>query len=351
MLGLKKLVSFALVCVMVMILALSGCGSDSDVTTLYVYNWGDYIAEDVLDMFTEETGIKVVYDTYEQNEDMYTKITSGGSSKIDVIFPSEYIIEKMINEDLLAEINYDNVPNMALIDDKYKDQSYDPGNKYSVPYMWGTLGIVYDSTRVSEPIDSWEDLWDPQYKGEILMWDSMRDSMGLALKSLGYSMNSTNMGELTAARDKLMEQKPLVLNYAGDQMKDNMIAGEAIMAVMYSGDAITVMDSNENLDYVVPREGSNIWFDSMCILKSSTNKEAAEQFINFMCRTDIAEMNRAYINYSTPQKEVYENLPEEIRNDQRQYPDDSIFELCEVYEDLGEYTETYDEFWIQVIAS
>ncbi|MDD6877807.1 MAG: spermidine/putrescine ABC transporter substrate-binding protein [Clostridiaceae bacterium] len=352
MLGLKKVFALLCVCVMLFAVVLTGCaGEKSDQKTLYVYNWGDYIGEGVIELFEQETGVKVVYDMFEQNEDMYTKITSGGSSSYDVIFPSDYIIEKLIREDLLAEINYDNVPNFALIDDKYKDLAFDPDNKYSVPYMWGTLGIVYDTTRVSEPVTSWSALWDPQYSREILMWDSMRDSVGLALKYLGYSVNSTNDAELEAAKAKLLEQKPLVLSYAGDQMKDQMIAGEAIMAVMYSGDASTVMEQNENLAYCVPEEGSNIWFDNMCILKTSKNKELAEQFINFMCRTDVAEMNRDYINYSTPQTEVYEALPDEIKNDPVQYPDDEIYEKCEVYVDLGDYTKVYDALWTLVLAS
>ncbi|MEA4823782.1 MAG: spermidine/putrescine ABC transporter substrate-binding protein [Clostridiaceae bacterium] len=336
---------------MLLTVVLSGCSKEPAQTTLYVYNWGDYIGEGVIELFEQETGIKVVYDMYEQNEDMYTKITSGGSSSYDVIFPSDYIIEKLIREDLLAEINYDNVPNFELIDSKYKNLDFDPGNRYSVPYMWGTLGIVYDTTRVSEPVTSWSALWDPQYAREILMWDSMRDSIGLTLKYLGYSMNSTTDAELDAAKAKLIEQKPLVLSYAGDQMKDQMIAGEAIMAVMYSGDAATIMEKNENLAYTVPEEGSNIWFDNMCILKSSKNKDAAEKFINFMCRTDVAEMNRAYINYSTPQKEVYAALPEEIKSDPVQYPSDDIYEKCEVYVDLLEYTKVYDAIWTQIIAS
>ncbi len=352
MLGLKKVIVFALACMMLIAMLLSGCAGSGDANqkTLYVFNWGDYIGEGVIDLFEQETGIKVVYEMFEQNEDMYTKITSGGSY-YDVIFPSDYIIEKLISEDLLAPINFDNIPNYSLIDDKYKNLAFDPDNTYSVPYMWGTLGIVYDKTRVSEPITSWNALWDEQYAREILMWDSVRDSIGLTAKLLGYSVNTTDEGELAKIEEKLLEQKPLVLSYAGDQMKDQMIAGEAIMAVMYSGDAATIMQTNENLAYVVPEEGSNIWFDNMCILKSSKNKELAEQFINFMCRTDVAEMNRAYINYSTPQSEVYEALPEDIKSDPVQYPSDDIYEKCEVYINLGTVTQKYDALWTRILAS
>jgi len=351
MLGLKKFVSIVCVVALLSVLVLSGCSSDGGKKKLYVFNWGDYIAEGVVEKFEEEFGVEVVYEMFDQNEDMYTKITSGGSSNYDVIFPSDYIIQKLIKEDLLAPINYDNVPNMELIDEKYKNLAFDPDNTYSVPYMWGTLGIVYDKTRVSAPITSWSALWDEQYAHEILMWDSVRDSVGLALTYLGYSSNTKNDAELAEAKELLMEQKPLVLSYSGDAMKDQMIAGEAIMAVMYSGDAAFVMAENENLDYCIPEEGTNKWFDNMCILKSSQNKELAEKFINFMCRTDIAEMNRDYISYSTPQREVYENLPDEIKNDATQYPSAEVLENCEVYTDLGEYTKIYNNLWTEITVS
>ena len=342
----------ALVVALAMLATLVGCSSgNSDKKVLYVYNWGDYIGEGVIELFEEETGIDVIYSMFETNEDMYTKIKSTNGGNYDVIFPSDYIIQKLIAEDLLAEINYDNVPNMSLIDDKYKDLAFDPGNKYSVPYMWGTVGILYNTELTTTEIDSWTDLWDPTYDRNILMMDSMRDSIGLTLKMLGYSVNSASVAELDEAKAKLIEQKEIVLAYVNDQVKDQMIAGEAALAVIYSGDASTVMEYNENIQYVVPKEGSNIWFDNMCILKSSQHKEEAEMFINFMCRTDVAEMNRDYINYSSPQREVYENLPEDIKSDPTQYPDDSIYQKCEVYEDLGEMTSLYDEYWTVISAS
>ena len=330
----------------------SGCAKDDpNKRTLSVFNWGDYIDEEVLQMFEEETGIEVIYSMYETNEDLYTKITSPGGDSYDVIFPSEYIIERLINEDLLAEINYENIPNIELIDEKYMNLSFDPDNKYSVPYMWGTVGIVYNKTLVTTEIDSWYDLWDPTYERNLFMMDSMRDSIGVALKMLGYSMNTRDMDEINEAIEKLKEQKSLVLAYTGDEVKDKMIAGEAAMAVLYSGDAATVIDQNPDLGYVVPKEGSNIWFDNMCILATSQHKTEAEEFINFMCRTDIAEMNRAYINYSSPQREVYENLPDDVKVDPVQYPSDEIYSHCEVYEDLGDYTQIYDQLWTEVIAS
>mgnify|MGYP001053594535 CR=1 FL=1 len=349
----KKTVAFMLAAALLAALAFSGCAQDGaggEKRTLSVFNWGDYIDEDVLAMFEEETGIEVTYSMFETNEDLYTKITSPGGEQYDVIFPSDYIIERLINEGLLAELDYENIPNMSLIDEKYLDLDFDPDNTYSVPYMWGTVGILYNTTMVDTEIDSWYDLWDEHYSKKIFMMDSMRDSIGVALKMLGYSMNTRTDAEIQEAADILRQQKPLVLAYTGDEVKDKMIAGEAALAVLYSGDAATCIEQNPDLAYVVPVEGSNIWFDNMCVLAGSQHKSEAEEFINFMCRTDIAEMNRAYINYSSPQREVYEALDDEIKSDPVQYPADEIYQQCEVYLDLGEYTQIYDQIWTEIVA-
>lgn len=347
----KIKVIVTLVLIASLLLSMGGCSGGEKKRTVSVFNWGDYIDEAVLDLFEEETGIEVIYSTFETCEDLYTKITSPGGDNYDVIFPSDYIIERLINEDLLAELNYDNIPNISLIDDKYMDFAFDPGNKYTVPYMWGTVGIVYNTSMVTTEIDSWEDLWDPTYTRNLFMMDSMRDSIGVTLKMLGYSMNTRETSELLEAVDRLKEQKPLVLAYTGDEVKDKMIAGEAALAVLYSGDAATVIDQNPDLAYVVPKEGSNIWFDNACVLKTTKHQTEAEEFINFLCRTDIAEMNRAYINYSTPQREVYAALPDDIKSDPVQYPADDIYDKCEVYNDLGDYTSQYDQYWTEIIAS
>lgn len=349
MLELKKFTAL-ITCLALVCALLSGCAQTDDANTLKVYNWGDYIAEGVIDDFEAETGIKVIYDTFDQNEDLYTKITTSSAS-YDVIIPSDYIIQRLISEDRLAKINMDNVPNYALIDDKFKHFDYDPNGEYSIPYMWGTVGIIYNTTMVSDPVDSWGILWDEKYAGQIFMMNSVRDSIGITLKYLGHSMNSTEQAHIDAARNKLIEQKPLVLAYTGDEIKDKMIAGEGALAVVYSGDAITMIEQNPDLAYAIPEEGSNLWYDGMCILKNSAHKENAEKFIDFMCRTDIAERNRAYINYSTPQKDVYEALPDEIRNDPTQYPSDELLAKCEVYKDLGERVKMYDQMWVEILGS
>ncbi len=328
--------------------ALTGCG-DSDQPMVYVYNWGDYIAEDVIDLFEEETGIKVRYEMFDTNEDMYVKVKAGGNA-YDVLIPSDYMIEKMVKEDMLLELNYDNIPNAAQTDPKFLNQPYDAENKYSIPYMWCTLGIIYDQTMVTDPVDTWEVLWNDNYAKEIIMLDSPRDTIGIALKVLGYSMNSTDPAELDAAKVKLQAQRPLVLAYLVDQTKEKMISGEAAMAITWSGDAITIMEQNENLRYSVPKEGSNYSIDAMVIPKTSQNKENAEAFINFMCRPDIALKNTEYIRYSTPNMGAYELLPDEIKNDGVGYPEDSVIEKCEVYVDPGDAISLYDKAWTELFA-
>ena len=222
-----------------------GCNQsgDSGKKTLKVYNWGDYIDESVIDTFEKEYGIDVIYDTFATNEDMYVKIKSGGSD-YDVAFPSDYMIERMIEEDMLEKVNFENIPNMKYIDDKFKNLAYDPTNEYSVPYMWGTVGIIYNKTMVNEPVDSWDILWDEKYAKQIFMLDSSRDSIGVALKKLGYSLNSRDEKELEEAKNELIKQKPLVLSYMGDDIKDAMVAGQAALAVVWSGDAVAMKWEN-----------------------------------------------------------------------------------------------------------
>jgi len=355
MLELKKILPVVLVLAIVAgLLTLGACsGSKDGKVTLKVYNWGDYIDTEVIKIFEEETGIDVIYDTFDTNEAMYTKIKTTGTSTYDVVIPSDYMIKRMADEGMLAEIDVSKLENYHLISDNYKGLEYDPENKYSVPYMWGTVGILYNTKMVDDVVDSWSILWNEKYARKIFMMDSVRDSIGITLKLLGYSLNSTNIEHLKEAEEKLMEQRPLVLGYIGDEVKDKMIAGEAALAVVYSGDAITCMDpeeGNPDLAYAVPKEGTNLWFDAICILAGSEHKEEAMKFIDFMCRTDIAAMNRDFINYSTPQTEVYESLPDEIKNDPVQYPTQDIIDRSEVFADLGESVSYYEDLWVRVTA-
>lgn len=318
-----------------------------------VYNWGEYIDPDVLTMFEEETGISVIYEEFETNEIMYPKIKSGAIA-YDVVCPSDYMIERMVREDLLAEINWDNVPNIKNIDPTYMDQSksFDPDNAYSVPYCFGTVGILYNKTMVDEPIDSWDVLWDPKYTDNILMQDSVRDAFAVALKRKGYSLNSTDVNELEEATADLIKQKPLVQAYVIDQVRDKMIGNEAAIGVIYSGEAIYTQWENENLEYVIPKEGSNVWIDSWVIPKNAQNKENGEKFINFLCRPDIALMNFEYITYSTPNKEARALIEdEELRNSTIAFPTADMLKDCETFRFLGNDADAfYNELWNKVKA-
>ena len=318
---------------------------------LIVYNWGEYMDSDVIDVFEEETGIHVVYEEYETNEIMYPKIKSGAIS-YDLVCPSDYMIQKMIQNDLLQPINFDHIPNASNIGDMYYETSeqFDPGNLYSIPYCWGTVGILYNKKMVSEPIDSWSVLWDTNYRDSILMQDSVRDAFAVALKDLGYSLNSTNIKELTEAKDLLVTQKPLVQAYVVDQVRDKMIGNEAAIGVIYSGEAIYTKRENPDLEYVVPKEGSNVWIDSWCIPKDAQHVENAEKFLNFLCRPDIALKNFEYITYSTPNDAARELIEDDdIRNSEIAFPDEETLARCETFTYLGDDAdEVYNQLWREV---
>jgi len=321
-----------------------------DEDTLYVYNWGEYMEPEVLTMFEEETGIKVIYEEYDTNETMLPKIKSGAIS-YDLVFPSDYMVQRMIQEDLLAEINMDNIPNITNIDPLFLNREYDTTNTYSLPYMWGTVGILYNTDMVEEEVDSWDILWDEKYADSILMQNSVRDAFCVALKKLGYSLNTTKEAELDEATELLIAQKPLVQAYVVDQVRDKMIGNEAALAVIYSGEAIVTKEENEALEYIVPKEGSNLWIDAMVIPKNAKHKENAEKFINFLCRTDIGLLNVAYIGYSTPLFTTKAELDEELQNDPIAYPTDEIMKNCEVYTYLEPKVDAmYNEKWRKVLG-
>lgn len=326
---------------------------DTGSNEIYVYNWGEYIDPEVLDMFESETGITVNYEEFETNEEMYTIIAKGART-YDVICPSDYMVQKMIENNLLAKINYDNIPNIKNIGSQYMESAkgFDPENEYCVPYCWGTVGIMYNKKMVDEPIDSWSVLFDSKYKNQILMQNSVRDAYCVALSYLGYSINTLNEDELKEATDLLIRQKPLVQAYVVDQVRDKMIKNAAAIGVIYSGEAIYMQRENEDLEYVIPKEGSNVWIDGWVIPKNCKNKEGAEAFINFLCRPDIALMNFEYITYSTPNEAARELIEdEEIRNSVIAFPDAEELENCEVYNYLGsDGDKLYDKYWTKVGA-
>ncbi|WP_408606956.1 ABC transporter substrate-binding protein [Geosporobacter subterraneus] len=352
MIHLKKVVSW--IGIFLLCIALTACGSGKTneqgyYNRLNVYNWGDYIDPQVLADFEEEYGIKINYENYANNEEMLAKIQAGGTD-YDVIFPSEYMVEAMITQGLLQELDMANLSNFKNIGDQFKDLPYDPGNKYSVPYFWGTMGIIYNTKLVDEEIDSWDALWNPKYSRSIVMIDSARDTIGITLKKLGYSLNTRSIEELEKAKAELIRQKELVKAYEVDAYKDMMIAGEAAMALAWSGDAMLLLEENPDLAYVIPKEGTNLWFDAMAIPTTSKHKREAELFIDYMMRPEVAAKCAAYVMYATANVEAMKLLPEELTEDELAYPKGNIFEKGEVFIDLGEFTTEYDRVWTEIKA-
>ncbi|OON93523.1 MAG: spermidine/putrescine ABC transporter substrate-binding protein [Candidatus Epulonipiscioides saccharophilum] len=327
---------------------LVGCsGSSSEVVK--VYNWGDYIDENTNRMFEEETGIKVIYEVFPTNEEMYAKVAHGNAA-YDILIPSDYMIEKMINEERLSKIDVTQISNYIFIDDEFKNLVYDPNNEYSVAYSWGTMGIVYNSSLISDQIDEWADMWDPKYENQIFMYDSERDSIMVALKKLGYSMNTRDEKELALAKKELIEQKKLILAYVGDEGKGKMINGEAAMMLAWAGDAEVMMAENPDLKYILPKEGTNYFVDAMVIPKNCENYDNAIKYIDFMCRPEIAAQNMAYIGYSTPSSAARELLPKEMKNSDVAYPDLTGVSL-EMFNDPSDIVETYSRIWTEVKAA
>lgn len=345
----KRVLSLVFVLSLILLPLMTGCQKKQSGTgqVVNIYNWGEYIDPGLLNRFEKETGIKVVYSTFATNEDLFVKIQSGGSS-YDLICPSDYMLDKMKKAGLLEKINYDKIPNMKHIDPEFLHHAYDPDQEYSVPYFWGTVGIVYNKTMVHEVVDSWDILWKEDYRRNLMMMDSTRDSFAIGLIRRGYSVNSDKREELEEAQKDLIAQRPLVYAYLVDQIKDVMINDECALAVMFSGDAVEALERNENLDYVIPREGTNIWFDAWAIPKGAPNKENAEAFINFMSRPDIMAINAQYVGYSLPSTAGKEALPEDLQDDPVAYPDLDSVDHLEAFKDMGDFTKVYNELWQDV---
>lgn len=344
----KKLVSLALVFALAASLLISGCAKKQEQRVVNVYNWGENIDESIFRTFEQQTGIKVNYTTYESNEQLYAVLKMGGTN-YDVIIPSDYMISRLIEEDMLEKLDYKNIPNAANIDQRYRGLDFDPADEYSVPYTWGVVGIIYNTSMVDEEITSWGALFDPKYSGQILQFDNSRDAMATALFYLGYSVNTTNETELSEAYTLLEKQKPILQGYVMDQIYDKLEGGEAAIGPYYAGDAQLMMENNPDLAFVVPEEGSNWFVDAMCIPKGATNKENAELFINFMCDTDTALKNMGVTCYATPVKTAYEALDEETRNNEIIFPGDDILSRCQIYLNLPQATlSLYDQLWVKL---
>ena len=319
--------------------------------TLNVYNWGEYISDgsddsvDVIKEFEEISGIKVNYTLFDTNEDMYAKVVHGGS-QFDVIIPSDYMIARLIDEDRLEKLDFDKIPNISLIDDKYRYTDFDPEGAYTVPYTWGMVGLVYNTKHVTaEEASTWDILWNEKFKGKVLMFGNSRDAFGIALKKLGYSLNTENLEEIDKAADALKAQKAINQMYAMDQTFDKMANENAYAAPYYAGDCLTMMERNEDLAFSYPKEGVNQFIDSICIPKGTTNKDAAEAFINFLCETDIAVANCEFISYFTPQTEAMEI----VGVDERIMPSDEVLENSETFVMLGDEANSHmEDLWLQI---
>ncbi|HOA15173.1 MAG TPA: spermidine/putrescine ABC transporter substrate-binding protein [Bacillota bacterium] len=342
----------ALTSALVMAFFIGGCADEKTNDLGYyprinVYNWSDYIDPSVIKGFEEEYGIKVNYENFATNEEMLAKLKTG-STDYDVIFPSDYMVEALIALDMLEELDFGNLPNFANIDPSFKDLGFDPGNRHSVPYFWGTMGIVYDSERIPDGITSWRALWDERFAGKIVMLDSPRDTIGITLKMLGYSANSRDVGELNEAVIELIRQKPLVRSYEIDAYKDMMASGDAVMALCWSGDAMLLIDEHPNLRYVIPEEGTNVWVDCMAVPKTTKHKREAELFIDYMMRPEVNAACAQYVGYSTANQKAAGLLPEEVRLDEARYPSGNVWEHGEVFVDLGDFSDEYDRAWTEI---
>lgn len=357
----KRLLVFVLCFAM---LAVLGCGEkaadDSAVFAdgdqyeqiggeLNILNWGEYIDPELIELFEKETGVTVNYVEMTSNEEMLIKLRSS-DCVYDMCFPSEYIIEQLIANDMLLPLDMEKIPNAKNIaEDKLAiTDTFDPGNTYSLPYMWGTVGILYNTTIVEEPVTSWKILWDEKYAGQIWMYDSVRDSIGITLKMLGYDLNTRSADEVAEARDMLIAQKPLRKGFGTDNMRSSMVNGKAAMAVIYSGDAFCCIDENPDLAYAVPDEGSNVWFDNVVIPKTAKNVEAAHAFINFLNDASIAARNTEYIFYSTPNAGAMALLDDYFTDNETYNPPADVLARCTVFHDLGDFIEVFNDAWTKV---
>lgn len=326
---------------------LSGCSSSKE--KLYVFNVGDYMDMDLIKEFEEEFDCRVIYEEFASNEDLFVKIKTSKQA-YDVIFPSDYMVERLVSQDLVQKLDKDKIENYKYIDDYYLNRDFDPNNDFSLPYMAGTVGIVYNAEKYPEGIHKWADLWDEKYERDVVLYYSQRDVLMVALKKLGYSMNTQNPAELEAAKEELIKQKPLIYGYLGDEIKDILVAEDANIGVVYSGDAGVIMSLNDDFKYSIPKEGTNLWIDLMAIPKSAQNPELAYEFINFLLRPDIQARNAEYLQYSTISSEAKKMLPDEIKNNPALYPPEEDLKNTEVFTDPTDVIELYDRIWTEVLS-
>lgn len=336
------------------VLTTKATAADTGVT-INVYNWGQYISDgtdgyiDVNAAFTEATGIEVNYMTFDTNESLYTKLKTGGSS-YDIIVPSDYMAGRLIDEGLVQKLDMDNIPNYQYIGEAYKNTAYDPNNEYSVPYTWGTVGVIYNKKYVDEAdIGSWDLLWNDKYAGKILMFDNNRDAFAIAESRLGYSLNTTDSVALTACAELLKQQKPVVQQYVMDQIFDKMTREEAWIAPYYAGDYLTMLEDNPDLGFYFPEEGFNLFIDCMMIPSTAEHKAEAEAYINFLLSPEVCGENLDYLGYSAPEEAAKEYMDPEVSSSEIAYPSDETLARSEAFLYLPtESNQLMDSLWLDV---
>lgn len=341
----KSIKISAIVCSLILTFGLfAGC-QKSNKKTINVLNYGENIADGIIKEFEKKYNVKVNYKTFDDMETMYIEVSSG-KTNWDAILVADYMADRMIQEELLQKVDKDKIPNLKEMNESDMGQPFDPNNEYTVPYMNGTIGIIYNKDLVDEKVDSWDIMWNEKYKKQIFVLDAQRDAIGMALKKIGYSLNSTNEKELEEAKNLLIQQKPLVLKYGADEVKDLMTSGEAAIAMIWSGEGLTLADENDNLEYIIPKEGANYWLDSWAIPKNANDKETAEEFINFVSSKDNAYKIAEEIGYTTPNKLAMEEQSEEVKNNKGAYMPKEVMDRCEIYKYLPqEKLKLYEEVW------
>ncbi len=337
------------ICIAMISIFFVGCNKNNYSEEINFFNYGENIDDETVKEFEKEYGIKVNIETFDDMEAMYQKV-KGGGVKYDVVLVSDAFMPRMINNNLIQELNKDNIPNISQMDEEYLNLDIDPGNKYSVPYMFGTVGLIYNKDVIKEKVDSWDILWNEKYKNQIFIFDTYRDTLGVALKKLGYSLNSTNEKEIKEAEELLLKQRKLVDPIYGVDNGTVMIpAGESDINMIWSGEGLNLQDEYPNLEYVVPKEGANFWIDSLCIPSNATNVEGAEKFINFVSDKESALRIADEIGYTTPNKEARLEQPEEVRNNPNAYMTKEIMDRCEIYVDLPkDVKRLYDDAWVNI---
>jgi spermidine/putrescine transport system substrate-binding protein len=345
-------------------IALSGCGwtlaevrpstrvqGSSD--KLYVYTWAGYTDSDLLYRFTQETGIKAIADVFDSNEAMLARLQAGGGGAYSIIYPSEYMVQKMRELGMLMELDFSRIRGIERLFSRFQNPEYDPGNRHSVPVSWGTTGLIYNTQKLKQAPEDWSYLWEnrQQLSKRMTLLNDIREVMGATLKTLGYSYNSTDEQQLQEAYEKLMVLKPSVASFTSDAWRSQILSGDLLIAMSYSADANEIMAENKDLQYVLPKSGSSLWMDTLAIPTTASNLEAAYAWINFMLQPDVAAQLCERLSFATPNKEAFNQLPPEIQNNSSLFPPESAIELCEAIAPIGEFTAVYDTYWTKLTSA